>query len=310
MESKSFDRRRHPPGAVFSRWLAPDGWQHRRMDWPQPEGAATRGSLLFAGGRGDFIEKYLEAKAHWHARGWNVTSFDWRGQGASRGTGDHIGGMDALVEDLAALFLGWQAATPGPHVLIGHSMGGHVLMRALVEKRIDPAAAVLVAPMLQVNSAPLPPSMAWWTASVMNAVGWGSQPIWSRKISGGESGSQRHAILTSCSERYEDEMWWWEQEPGFNLGAPSWAWLDAAYRSCAALTPASLSKVATPLLFLGTASDRLVSAEEMRRVAGIVPGAQMKMFARAGHEILRESDPVRLQALARIDDFLDTKARK
>ena len=29
------------------------------MEWPQPKGRPVRGSLLFAGGRGDFVEKYL-----------------------------------------------------------------------------------------------------------------------------------------------------------------------------------------------------------------------------------------------------------
>ncbi|HEY1146907.1 MAG TPA: hypothetical protein VGE84_11270, partial [Allosphingosinicella sp.] len=85
MDAMTQDRRTHPPGAAFSYWRAADGWPIRRMDWLQPTGSAVRGSLIFAGGRGDFIEKYLEALGYWHGRGWNVTSFDWRGQGESRG---------------------------------------------------------------------------------------------------------------------------------------------------------------------------------------------------------------------------------
>jgi lysophospholipase len=34
----------------------------------------------------------------------------------------------------------------------------------------------------------------------------------------------------------------------------------------------------------------------------------MLMFPEAGHEILREVDPIRTAALARIDDFLDARA--
>ena len=55
------------------------------MDWRQPAGIRPRGRMLFAGGRSDFIEKYLESYAHWHRAGWDVTAFDWRGQGLSRG---------------------------------------------------------------------------------------------------------------------------------------------------------------------------------------------------------------------------------
>ena len=89
----------------------------------------ARGSLIFANGRGDFIEKYLEAYAHWHGRGWNVTAFDWRGQGGSRGAGFGYESFDLLIDDLAALLADWREGNPGPHVAIGHSMGGHLLLR-------------------------------------------------------------------------------------------------------------------------------------------------------------------------------------
>ena len=79
--------RAHPKGAVFRLWTAPDGMKLRRMDWPAAKRRKPRGSLLFANGRSDFIEKYLEACAHWHAAGWSITSFDWRGQGGSQGEG-------------------------------------------------------------------------------------------------------------------------------------------------------------------------------------------------------------------------------
>ena len=83
------------------------------MDWPQPDGVRPRGSLIFAGGRGDFIEKYLEALGHWHARGWQVTSFDWRGQGASAAPGAAAASLDPLVDDFAALLGDWRAAGRG-----------------------------------------------------------------------------------------------------------------------------------------------------------------------------------------------------
>ena len=60
----AFDRFRRtlPPGASFSTWRTPDGWMLRRFDCPAG-GAGKRGSILFQGGRGDMIEKYLELVA-------------------------------------------------------------------------------------------------------------------------------------------------------------------------------------------------------------------------------------------------------
>ncbi|MBK5264805.1 MAG: alpha/beta hydrolase, partial [Alphaproteobacteria bacterium] len=74
--------RTYPHGSKITCWEASDSWPLRRFDWPVPAGG-ERGSLLFLTGRGDCFEKYLETFAHFHAAGWGITSFDWRGQGGS-----------------------------------------------------------------------------------------------------------------------------------------------------------------------------------------------------------------------------------
>lgn len=296
-----FDRRAHPRGASFSRWEAGDGWSIRRMDWLQADAAAARGSLIFANGRGDFVEKYLEALGHWHARGWNVVSFDWRGQGDSRGdvVGGNVPSLDPLVEDLSAIVDLWRAVMPGPHVLIGHSMGGHLTLRLLAERQPDVDAAVLSAPMLGINTAPLP---GWLGPPVARIGSFLLRHVPTAPRIG------RQAFLTSSVERFEDEAWWTEREPAYRLGPPSWGWVDAAYRSMARLTEARLEAVKTPVLLIGTDADRLVSAAAIRRTAAKLPHAELHMFGTAAHEILRESDPVRLETYRRIDDFLDRNA--
>ncbi|MGZ8296178.1 MAG: alpha/beta hydrolase, partial [Allosphingosinicella sp.] len=240
MHSEAFDRRAIPSDARFGQWKAADGWTVRTLDWPQEAGVEARGSLLFAGGRGDFIEKYLEAQDHWHGRGWNVTAFDWRGQGASQGDrpGGHLDRFETLVEDLAGLVERWRRESPGPHVAVAHSMGGHVLLRLLADRHPPLDAAVLIAPMLMINSGPMPSFAAQWLASTASLFGWAGQPAWQQPSLPQPAGSMRQAILTGCPDRYSDELWWWEKYPGFNLGAPSWGWLKAAFASSAALTPA------------------------------------------------------------------------
>ena len=319
--AKAFDRRAIPAGAAFRTWAAPDGWPYRILDWPQKrvgkpdggdaQGKHVRGSLLFAGGRGDFIEKYLEADGHWHDRGWNITAFDWRGQGGSRGSivGGQVDSFDAMVDDLAALIAEWRGRTPGPHVAVGHSMGGHLLLRVLAERRPALDAAVLVAPMVRINSGPLPAFAAHWTANAMSAFGLAGHPAWHSSGTPAPAGSLRQSILTHCPERYEDELWWWEREPGFNIGAPSWGWLRAAYASSDRLTPERLRAIDMPVLLLGTEHDRLVSPAAIRAAAAEIPKAELLMLDDAAHEILREADEVRLRAFAAIDQFLDERAR-
>jgi lysophospholipase len=310
MDMTGFDPRTRPAGARFSGWRGPDGWAHRRMDWPQPKGAAGRGTLLFAGGRADFIEKYLEPLAHWHRRGWHIVSFDWRGQGHSRG--DIIGGnftdFDPLVGDAAALLDEVIAANPGPHVAIMHSMGGHILLRVLAEHRPALDAAVLVAPMLAINTAPTPAWAGRWVARSLCRLGLTHGRAWRESGPVSPAGRIRQKNLTGCDRRFADEHWWKGAEPGFHLGPPSWGWLDAAFRSTARHDSATLAQVRVPVLLLGTERDRLVSPRAIRRAGASLPNSELKMFDDAAHELLRETAPVRLEALAAIDAFLDRHA--
>jgi lysophospholipase len=305
MQQPAFDRRAIPADARFGSWKAADGWVYRTLERRPPEGTPPRGSLLFAGGRGDFIEKYLEVHDHWVRRGWTVTAFDWRGQGGSQGgrPGGWLDSFETVVDDLAGLIADWTAEAPAPHAVVGHSMGGHVLLRTLADRHPDIDAAVLVAPMLAINSAPIPPFAAQWLPSFFSAFGWSGQPATPQA-----PGSIRQAHLTGCAERYSDELWWWEKHPAFNLGPPTWGWLKAAYASSAALTPAKLAAVPTPVLLIGTERDRLVSPAAIRGAASQLPDAELLMFEDSAHEILRERDSVRLEALARIDAFLDARA--
>jgi lysophospholipase len=187
-------------------------------------------------------------------------------------------------------------------------MGGHVLLRTLAERKPALDAAVLVAPMLAINTGALPPAVASWIAAGASLFGLSRQPAWHQPPTPAPAGSFRQSCLTGCTDRYEDELWWWQKEPGFNLGAPSWGWLRAAYESCEALTPDKLAAVEAPVLLLAAERDRLVSSEAIRDAAARIPGAELIVFPDAAHEILREADAHRLEALAAIDSFLDRNA--
>ncbi|MGQ7325413.1 alpha/beta hydrolase, partial [Streptococcus suis] len=133
-------RRDFPADSRLSHWVAPDGWVHRRFDWAHP---AARGRALVQGGRADIVEKFLELIRNLHSGGWSVTAFDWRGQGGSgRLAADrHVGHAASFrpwLDDLAAFWRDWRREQAGPAMLIGHSMGGHLALRALVERSVDP----------------------------------------------------------------------------------------------------------------------------------------------------------------------------
>lgn len=306
-----FDRRAWPMDGRLDYWSASDGWPLRRYRL----GDGKRGRMLVLGGRGDMIEKYLEVIHHWAGRGWAVTSFDWRGQGGSgRLTDDplcgHIEDFGQWIADLNAFVGDWRAEGQGPAVIVAHSMGGHLLLRALAEGMMAPDAAVTVAPMMGVHSAPLPRWLAVAIAETMCALGFDRKQAWTQKEESERQRHMRQKRLTHDPERYADELWWRDHSRDVALGPPSWKWVEQALSSTHRLaTQPGLERITVPLLILAARNDRLVSTPAIRRAAERVPGARLHVYGReAAHEILRELDPVRLDALARIDGFLDEAA--
>lgn len=312
MATSLIDRRALPHGAQVRRWAAPDGWELRVLDWPAST-ATPRGSILFQAGRGDMFEKHLESLAHWQAQGWNVTSFDWRGQGGSGRCTDarhcgHIDDYSLYVADLRAFHAEWRVSTPGPHVVIGHSMGGHLTLRALAEGAIDPDAAVLVAPMLGFRKSIFGP-FAERAARLMGGLGDTARPAWK----GNEkpyTTTTRNTLLTHDTARYSDEIWWHTHQPELVTGPPSWRWVTEGFRSTRELaSDPRLGSIATPLLMLVATRDALIDPKAAVRIAPRLPDCRLVTFGpESAHEILREVDAVRDRALGEIDGFLAQRA--
>ncbi len=310
-----FDRRAIPADARETRWLAGDGAAIRRFDWAPAAGEGLRGSLLFLPGRGDAYEKYLESMAHWRARGWRVTSLDWRGQAGSGRAGfdpltGHIGDFAHWITDLADFWAGWREEAPGPHIVIGHSMGGHLVLRALAERRIDPQAAVLSAPMLGFITPPVPLSLLHWAARGISAMGDPRRRAWAASEMPKAVPDLRSQLLTHDTARYDDETAWRTQRPELVMGPASWGWIVAALASMRGLAaPGALEVVTAPVLIIGTTADRLVDYRAIARAAARLPHAELiTLGAEARHEVLREVDAVREPLLANIDAFLDRHA--
>ncbi len=308
----AFNRRAIPPEASETRWIAPDGHAIRRIDWPAPAVGRCRGSILFFPGRGDAYEKYLETLDYWHRQGWRVAAADWRGQAGSGRLGKdpytgHIDDFASWVADLAAFWATWKREARGPHVLAGHSMGGHIILRALAEARVDPDAVVLSAPMLGFRGKGVPLWAMHAGARLMAALGDPRRPAWTWSEKPGAVPEDRIKLLTHDADRYADELWWREMRPEIAMGPGSWGWLERAIASMRYLEkPGVLEAVATPVCAIATAVDALVDFAATARAVRRLPRAEMLRFGgESRHEILRECDEVRNKALAAIDEFLD-----
>lgn len=304
-----------PAEATETFWKAADGWPIRRIDWPALGNGKLRGSMLFIPGRGDHYEKYLETLDHYARQGWRVTAIDWRGQGGSgrllpNPRVGHIDDFATWIADLRFFWPMWKAEASGPHVVLTHSMGGHLTMRGLVEKAIDPVAVAMSAPMLGIQTGGLPLSVNHAVARYFCKIGWAQKAAWKESEKPMSPISLRMKILTHDVRRYEDELAWWQIRPEVRLGPPSWRWVERAITSIQILgAPGTLENVQIPILLMATTSDQLVSTARILADAKRLPNVETLIFGKeAAHELLREADPVRDACLARVSEFMDVHA--
>ena len=312
-----FDRRSIPPHARETMWSAADGWPIRRIDFSAKVDALAvpRGALLFLPGRGDHYEKYLETLDQFARQGWQVTAVDWRGQGGSgRLLADpNVGYIDDFgtwVSDLRNFWSKWTTEQTGPHVVVAHSMGGHLVMRALAEGAIAPDAVALSAPMLGIDTMGLPYALHHAIAKLFCRIGDPDRAAWKEGEKPGSPLSLRSNILTHDADRYADEVYWWQARPDIRLGPPSWHWVERAIASTRALNePGILEAIRTPVLMLATRADRLVDTNRIERDAKRLPDCELLLFGKeAAHELLREADPVRNRCIDAIMAFFDRRA--
>ncbi len=301
-----------------SLWRADDGHELRRIDWPGPEcEGGARGSILFMPGRGDAYEKYLETLEHWRRKGWCVTAADWRGQAGSGRLGNdavtgHVDDFSIWVADLADFWSEWAKGRKGPLVVAGHSMGGHLVLRAVAEKSLHPApdGVILSAPMLGVHPEYVPMAVQRLLARVMTVIGDPRRPAWKWSEKPGELPRNRQRLLTHDDDRYADEVWWREHRPELAMGPGSWGWVKSSLASFRRMEePGLLEAVTVPVCIVAASEDRLVSPRATRKAALRLPQVDFLEFGpEAAHEVLREADGVRDKALAAIDALLDRLA--
>ncbi len=293
-----------PPGAQCIRVVTRDIVELRAM---KAVPRAARGTVVILGGRGDYAERYFETMRDLLDRGFAVASLDFRGQGGSQRLSKQIyrGPVKSFAsfdEDLQA-FMEQVVLTycPPPYLALGHSTGGHVLLRALRDTNWF-RKAVLVAPLVDVIYGPWPRPIAAALVNVATFCGLGAMflPGVMKKPMGREHFPLNP--LTSDERRWNRDSGTLELAPHLGLGGATFSWLRAARRSMAAV--ARMERPSAPVLIIASGLDRVVSNDAIRNLARRVPGIALTVIPDARHEILTENDDVRRQFFAAFDAFV------
>jgi len=298
-----------PPGWTLHEIAARDGVKLRAAVWP----AVTdrpRGTMVVCTGRTEFIEKYFEFIGEVLARGYAVVCFDWRGQGLSQRIAadrmaGHVRRFSDYELDLEAVVAQLLPDLPKPHVLFGHSMGGHIALRYLAAHPKVFAKAFLSAPMLKAWMPALLRLVSMPLAWTMRSIGRGEGFVPGGKGSDGLGLPFESNRVTSDPHRYARNNAILRADPELIVCGPTWTWVGEAFRSMRGLRRKGFGKcIQCPLLIAGAAHDRIVNqGPDMTLIRNVKRGLFV-LFSDAEHELVQERDEVRRVFWTAADAFL------
>jgi alpha-beta hydrolase superfamily lysophospholipase len=124
----------------------PDG---TRLYWRAEENETARGHIILVHGFGEHSGRYEALIAHLLNNGYSVTTYDQRGHGKSAGLYGHVDRFRQYEEDLDFMVSTVRARNDSKKLfIIGHSMGGLVVLRYLTKPREAITGAVISAPLV------------------------------------------------------------------------------------------------------------------------------------------------------------------
>lgn len=265
--------------------------------WHSPK-EKQKGSILLLTGRTEFMEKYSETVEELNHEGFNVYSFDWRGQGlssrmlANRHKG-FIDDYDVYLDDLN-VFITKIVTTESvkPLIIIAHSMGGHIALRFLHDHPDVVDMAVLTSPMIDIFESSLSRGFVKLITLIAIKTGFshsytlGSGDYTDEKFEGNK--------LTSDPVRFEYTKKAITKNPDLALGGATYGWLSATLKSTGILTqPGFAAKITTPILMVIAGKDKIVSIKAQKKFCTRLPNCRLKEITDARHEIFKETDAFR-----------------
>jgi len=239
-----------------------DGVHLHAMHWGEPAGALV--VLVHGGG----------ANGHWWAHlapmlasSFHVVAFDFRGHGESDfpaeiRPGDFERDLHALLDHLGA---------PEP-VLVGHSMGGEIVLRVAAAGRVRPRALVLVD--LARGGSPRGRRLVRRALTIRHAYPTLEEAV-SRfrfvppAIHADEA--LRKAIAARSVHRETDGRWSFKADP---------KWLDAVPTG-----PVREADITCPALLLRGSESGLCSEEGAKTLVAALPRGRLATLPRAGHHV-------------------------
>ena len=274
------------------------------------------GSIILLGGRKEFLEKYVETANDLNRLGFDVYSFDWRGQGLStrilsdrtkgfiNGYREYVFDLNEFVDKVVP------SHTNKPIYFLAHSMGAHIVLLYLKRSSMHIDGAVLSAPMLDIFTDPYPKWLVRFLIRMAiklkchHAVVPGSRKRLEREVHFDNN------PLTSDPQRFNVEKRALAVNPNLAVDAITFGWLSATMESINAVNATGfLETITTPILIVSAGADQVVSVSAQKEACRRLPNCRMAMISGSQHEILMETDVIRNEFWREFLSFTSIESR-
>ncbi len=298
------------PGEPYSGFVTTDdGIRLRYAHWRQSP-ISRKGTVIILHGRSEYIEKQYELTADLLEDGYDVLSFDWRGQGASSRlladtNAGYVDDFEEYVDDLLAILQ--QVALPdciGPFHVLCHSTGSLVALMAAPRIGNRITRMVLCSAFLGISGQPISHSSAQFLAGTLAAIGLG------RVYLTGRSGFPQNwdpetNRLTSSQQHFERNVRFGNEFPELYIGGATASWVYAACKAMEVVKDTDFNtQITIPILMIAAGNDQVVANRETEKLARQLRSCSILTIEGARHEIWQEAPFYREQFLAAFKAFV------
>nr|HEX4314089.1 alpha/beta hydrolase [Kofleriaceae bacterium] len=237
-------------------------------------GGAPTGVVLVTHGYAEHCGRYREVANVIARAGWAALTYDVRGHGRSPGERGYIDRFDIYLDDYVAMQRRARELAPDkPMVLLGHSHGSLITLRALCDGTPQGVVAAIVSsPFLALRLAV--PGYKKLLAKVASRV--------APRLA--QANALRVEDLTHDKQKQQERV---ADTLCFGVATSRWFTEAAAAQAYVA---ANASRIAVPTTWLVGGDDPIADPAQSRRVADAVRGADYHDLAGMKHEVFNEVD--------------------
>jgi lysophospholipase len=233
-----------------------------------------KGAVVITHGYAEHCGRYRELAHVIVKEGWVALSYDVRGHGQSPGVRGYIDRFDAYLEDLAAVHKAARALIPAdaPIVLLGHSHGSLITLRALADERpLDCKLAIVSSPYLALRLAV--PGYRKLLARIASKV--------APKLA--QPNALKVEQLTSDKQKQEERL---ADKLCLDIATARWFTESLAAQDYVA---SHATRIKVPTTWLVGGDDPIADPSRSKAIAARVPGAKYHDLVGLKHEVFNET---------------------